>query len=210
MTARALSRRHLFGAASGLLTLGGCSLLFPPPPPQLYRLVPQINRAPDGAPAKGQLVVSVPMAPQSLDTDRIALTRDPSMLDYFAAAAWTDRAPLLLQALMINAFQDGGQDIAVGRDASNISADYRLDTELRDFQARYTATGESPPVIVMSLDAQLVRLADHRVVRHVQVTKEAPATQNNLPSIVEAFDMAAGEVIGQIVSWTLGSMTHVR
>jgi cholesterol transport system auxiliary component len=210
MTHLTLSRRRVFGAASSLVSLGGCSVLFPSPAPQLYRLVPHLNSTPFNTPASGQLVVSAPVAPESLDTARIALARGRTTLDYFASAVWTDRVPLLLQTLMINTFKDIGQVIAVGRDSSGISADYRLDTDIRDFQARYPGPGESQPVIVVSVDAQLIRMTDHRAVGHTQVAKEVPAAQNNLDSIVDAFDSAVGEVIDQIVLWTLQSMVHTR
>ena len=208
MTGGALTRRRLFGAVSWLVPLGGCSLLFPTPAPQLYRLAPQMDEPPNGQRVSGQLVVATPVASGSLDTERIALTRNRAALDYFAGAAWTDRAPRLLQGLLIDAFEDNGRITAVGRDSSYINADYRLETVLRDFQARYAGTDQSPPIVVVSLDAQLVRMADHRVVGHVRATKEVPAARNSLDSVVEAFDPAVGNVIGQIVGWTLSSMAH--
>jgi cholesterol transport system auxiliary component len=205
-----VSRRYVLGAPSCLASLGGCSLLFPTPGPQLYRLAPQISHKQYGKWATGQLVVSTPVAPASLDTERIALTRNRTTLDYFASAAWTDRVPLLMQGLMIDALEDSGQVIAVGRDSSDLNGDYRLLTILRDFQARYTDTGDLSPTIVVGLDAQLVRMIDRRVVGHIQAANEVPAAHNKLDSIVEAFDAAVSEVIGQIVSWTLRSMVRAR
>lgn len=210
MMARALSRRRAFGAASSLVALGSCSLLFPTPAPKLYRLAPQIDHPPYRKRASGQLVVSTPVALEGLDTERIALTRDRTTLDYFAGASWTDRAPVLLQGLMINAFEDSGQVTAVGRESSDISADYRLMTVLRDFQARYSGTGGSLPVVVVSMDAQLVRMTDRQVVGHLHAAREAPAVHNDVDSIVEAFDTAVSSVIAQIVGWTLQSMVHTR
>jgi len=210
MKACTLSRRRALGAVSCLVPLGGCNLLLPAPAPQLYRLTPQIADVPSGARAGSQLVVSTPVAPESLNTERIALTRDRRTLDYFAGAAWTDRAPLMLQGLMIDAFQDSGLVAAVGRDSSDISADYRLETNLRDFQASYTGADQPLPMIVVSMGVQLVRLTDHRVVGHVRTTKEVPAARNSLDNIVEAFDAAVGDVIGEIIRWTLQSMVRAR
>lgn len=210
MKMRTLSRRRALGALSCLVPLGGCNLIAPAPAPQLYRLVPQIGDMSSGARASSQLVVSKPVAPESLDTERIALTRNRRTLDYFAAAAWTDRAPLMLQGLMIAAFEESGLIAAVARESSDINADYRLETELRDFQAGYTGAGEPLPNIVVSMAVQLVRLTDHRVVGHLRAAKEVPAARNDLGSIVEAFDTAAGAVIDQIILWTLRSMSHGR
>ncbi len=210
MTARALSRRRMLGTALSLVPLGGCSLLFPAQAPQLYKLTPHVGGVPNGTRTRGQLAVSTPMASESLNTERIALTRNPTTLDYFAGAAWTDRAPVLLQGLMIDAFEDSDQLTAVGRDSSDINADYRLETVLREFQARYTGSGDSPPTVIVKIDAQLLKVSDRRVVGHMQAEKEVPAAHNSVDSIVEAFDAATSDVIGQIVSWTLRSTVRTR
>jgi cholesterol transport system auxiliary component len=204
-----LSRRSLLGAAACVASLAGCSLLLPTAAPQLYRLTPQTGDAPRATRVRGQLVVATPVAPESLDTEKIALTRNRTTLDYFASAAWTDRVPLLLQGLMIGAFEDSGQIVSVGRDSSDINADYRLETDLRDFQARYTGTSDSPTIVVR-LDSKLVRMPDRKIVDSMLAEKEVPAMRNDLNSIVEAFDKATGEIIAQIVDWTLRIMTHTR
>ncbi len=209
MITRPLSRRGVLGAAACLASLAGCSLLLPTAAPQLYRLTPQTGDAPKATRVRGQLVVATPVAPESLDTEKIALTRDQTTLDYFAGAAWTDRVPLLLQGLMIDAFEDSGQIIAVGRDSSDLNADYRLETNLRDFQARYTGSG-SLPTIVVRLDSKLVRMPDRRIVDSVLAEKEVQAMRNDLDSIVEAFDKATGEIIAQMVDWTLRIMARTR
>jgi cholesterol transport system auxiliary component len=198
-----MSRRRILGVASCLVPLAGCSLLFPPSPPQLYRLAPAADDAPHVPVVHAQLVVVTPEASDSLDTERIALTRNQETLDYFAGSAWTDRVPRLLQGLLVDAFENTGRIAAVGFGSGDINPDYLLETNLRDFQARYTGSGDQPPTIVVRLDAELVRMPDRRVVGDMLVTKEVSAGRNDLNSIVAAFDTATGEVIAQIVDWTL-------
>jgi cholesterol transport system auxiliary component len=210
MTSLLRSRRRVLGAAACLVPLAGCSLLFPPSAPQLYRLTPQSADAPHGPLVRSQLVVDAPTAPESLDTDRIALTRNQIQLDYFASSAWTDTAPRLLQGLLIDAFQSSGRIVAVGRGSSDLNPDYLLETDLRDFQARYAGSGNQPPTSVVTVDAELVQMPGRRVIGSILAAKEAPASRNDLDSIVEAFDAATGEVISQIVDWTLGRMVRGR
>ena len=205
-----MSRRRLLGVASCVLPLAGCSLLFPPTAPQLYRLTPQTGDAPHGRLVRAQLVVDVPEAPESLDIERIALTRNQIELDYFADSAWTDRAPLLLQGLLIDAFENSGRIVAVGRNSSDLNPDYLLETDLRDFQARYAGSSNQPPTIVVRLAADLVKLPDRRVIGSILAAKEEPAGRNGLDSIVQAFDAATGDVIAQIVNWALGMMSRGR
>lgn len=210
MTGLLRSRRRVFYLASCLLPLAGCSVLFPASAPQLYRLTPQTGAGPHGPLIRAQLVVDVPTAPESLDTDQIALTRNQIELDYFAGSTWTDRVPRLLQGLIIDALQNSGRIVAVGRDSSDISPDYILQTDLRDFQARYTGSGDQPPTIVVRVAADLVKLPDRRVIGSMLAAKEVPARHNDLGNIVEAFDAATSDVITQIVDWTLGMMVRRR
>lgn len=204
------SRRHVIGGVSCLVLLGGCSLLFPPSAPQLYQLAPQTSNRPGGSPVRGQLVVVVPVAAGDLDTERIALIRNGTMVDYFANAAWTDRVPLMLQGLMVDAFENSGRLAAVGRSSSDLDPNFLLETELRDFQARYTGTGDERPTVVVRLVAQLVRVPDRHVVGYLPVGAQTSAARNDLNAIVEAFDKVVGEVLTQIVDWTLRTMGRAK
>ncbi len=209
MTDRLLARRRLIGAASYLLPLGGCSVLFPPSAPQLYTLTPRIGNTRSGPLVHDQLVVVVPVAPESLDTERIALTRNGIVLDYFAGSAWTDRAPALLQGLMVDALQNSGRIVAVGRGSSDLNPDYLLETELRDFEARYAGAGV-PPTIVVRMVTQLIKASDRKAIASVLATAQVPAARNDLGSIVDAFDAAVGDVLTQIVNATLQQMSGGR
>jgi cholesterol transport system auxiliary component len=210
MTGLLLSRRCVLGAPSCLIPLTGCTLLFPPSAPQLYRLTPRIDDAPYEPYVHKQLVIAVPVAPQSLDTDRIALSRNPPTLDYFAGAVWTDRAPVLLQGLLVEAFENGDRIVGVGRDSSGLNADYLLETELRKFEAHYTGTSTQLPTVAVSMVAKLVKMSDRQVIGRRITAEQATAARNDLDSIVDAFDVAVGRILSKIVDWTLRLMAPAR
>jgi cholesterol transport system auxiliary component len=210
VTGLPLSRRSMLGIAGGLIPLTGCSLLIGQPAPQLYRLTPRTAGAENGPKLRSQLVIDTPLAPQSLDTDRIALTLSPTRLDYYAGSAWTDRAPVLLQGLLVEAFENSGRLAAVARDSSALNPDYLLATELRDFEASYAGTGDQPPIVVVNLIATLVRMPSRHVIGSVLIAEQAAAAGRSLDSIVEAFDTAVGKVLTRIVGWTLRHMAHGR
>src|ERR1043166_7445800 len=71
-------------------------------------------------------------------------------MDYYAHAQWTDRAPLLLQGLLVEAFEKSQRIAAVGRESAGIRSDYILQSELHDFEAYY-AVPDTPPKIRVSL-----------------------------------------------------------
>jgi cholesterol transport system auxiliary component len=190
------------------MPLGGCSLLVGQPAPQLYRLTPLAVPTARGPSPHTQLVVDTPVAPQSLDTDRIALTRSPTRLDYYADAAWTDRAPVLLQGLLVEAFENTGRLAAVGRDAGTLTPDYLLETELRDFEARYAGPHDRMPIVVLRLVSKLVRVPARQLTASLLVTEQEPAAGSRLDSVVEAFDAATGRAIARVVDWSLRIMLH--
>ena len=155
-------------------------------------------------------MIVLPVSPQSLDTDRIALTRNRTTLDYFADASWTDRTPVLLQGLLIRAFEDSGRIIGVGRDSSGLTPDYLLETDLREFEARYGEAGSQLPTVTVSLVAKLVKMPDRHIIDSIRVAEQASAARNDLASIVDAFDTAVGKVLTQVVVWTLQVMARGR
>jgi cholesterol transport system auxiliary component len=146
--------------------------------------------------AEWQLVVGTPVASADLDTTRIALTRAPGVIEYFAKGAWADNAPVLLQDKLIESFEASGAIVAVGRDAVGLRPDYVLQSELRDFQAEYSGDA---PTAHLRLAAKLVRMPDRRIVVTINADKRVPVTGGSLAEIVRAFDQAASEAFQDVV-----------
>lgn len=194
-------------SACGIADLG--EVISPPPPPQIYVLQPAIQTSQQGPRLPLQLAIAIPDAPASIDTIRIALNPTASTLDYYADAAWADRSPVLVQSLLIQAFEEANR-VAVARDTDGLLADYLLRTELREFQARYTGgiapspdQPASPPEIAVRLDARLVSVPERRVVENISVFHSAQARTNEMNGIVAAFNEALGAALAEIVNWTL-------
>jgi cholesterol transport system auxiliary component len=200
-----LDRRQLVLGASAVLAAGcgGIQLLPKPMTPQLYVLRPQLM-TPMGAPVRWRLAVGTPDAPASLDTERIALTRSTTTMDYFANAAWNDRAPLLLERLLIQAFEQSGRIMAVTRDTAATESDYLLQTEIRGFEAHYDSPDGAPQIMV-AIQARLARMPQRDIVGSLNATQQAQAASNSLDSIVLAFDQATAAALAQIVNWALAA-----
>ena len=192
-------RQAIVGAAA--FGLVGCSVLRGPVIPQLYVLRPQVPAA-MGPRVGWRLAVATPDAVASLDTARIALTRSTTTMDYFANAAWTDRITLILQRQLIAAFDSTGRILSVDRDTSGLEADYVLQTEVRDVQARYDAADGAPQVVV-SIQAKVARMPQREIAANLNATQQMTAAANDIDSIVVAFNQATGAAIGQIVAGTL-------
>ena len=190
-----------------LLALAGCGSLLGPsnPPPQIYRLAPDSSLPTGGAAVPWQLAVARPDATQTLDTERIALLRGPAM-DYYADAQWNDSAPRLLQSLLVEAFDKSGRVQAAPRDSASLRADLTLATELRDFEAQYD-NGNAAPLVVVDIQSKLL---DQRgqVIASLHSRQTARASENSIPSVVHAFDVAMAACLSQIVAWTLQATPH--
>jgi len=176
------------------------------PPPQLYTLTPARDFPPGLPSAKGQLLVEVPATPGGLDTERIALMRSPVMLDYFAGSAWTDRAPLMVQSLLVESFENSGKIGAIGRESLALRADWILKPELRVFTAVYE--GGDAPIVRIRLALKLVRQPERGIVSERTVEAEERAQQNAILPVVEAFDTALHRAMQDAVAWALPLMAR--
>ena len=183
--------------------LAGCGgLLSGEPKRELYRATPTLAFPAKLPHVAKQLVVALPSAPAGLDSARIALSRAPVSLDYFADAQWTDRVPFVVQAALVEGFEKSAAIAAVGPDSLGVRADYLLETAIRDFQAIYDSPN-GPPRIVVALNAKLIGMPERRIVAQNSVSREDTAAANALPEIVRAFDGALGHAVQDLVTWTI-------
>lgn len=98
-----------------------------------YQLIaPQLEAPPSeaGAAFEGSLSIARPETDRTRDSTRILVRRDRTLLPW-AGSAWIDRAPDLLQDLLVEYLD--GRVATVGRYGS-LPADYRLDLVMRRFE----------------------------------------------------------------------------
>jgi cholesterol transport system auxiliary component len=199
------SRRFRLPAIVLGLALAGCGGLLPEAPKrQLYRLEPAIV-APAALPRiPVQLLIAIPITPAGLDTSRIALSRTAVSLDYYYDAEWTDRAPLLVQTALVDAFEKSGAVAGVARDSAALRADLVLETELRDFQAVYDSAN-GPPRASVGFTARLIKIPERNILAQTMITRQSSAAGNEVPAVVHAFDEALGAAADEVVHWVVSN-----
>jgi cholesterol transport system auxiliary component len=196
---------HWAVCAAAAVALAGCQALSAidsaAEPTDLYTVTPKSTFASDLPAVFWQLAVEVPAAGASLNTGRIAIAMTPTSSDYYAKAAWTDRAPLMVQTRIVDSFENTRKIVAVARESIGIRANYVLQPDLRNFEALYYYGGT--PVVRVRIIAKLVRMPDRQIIGVGSFENCVRARADKVPKVVEAFDQALGSVIKRLVSWTL-------
>lgn len=185
-----------------LLSLSACGgILSTPTPRHLYQ-VTAATRFPAGMPhLSAQLTIDRIGAPAGLDVERIALTRPPFSIDYFADVAWTDRVPQILRTAITQSFENSHAFAAIGTDAFIPRTDYLLAIEVRDFEAAYDSP-QGVPTVKVGLSLKLLKLPERRIVAQTLIEARQPAAANAIPQVVEAFNMALHKALSETVGWT--------
>ena len=201
--------RHALVLGAGL-ALAGCSAteLLPQAEnrPDLYILTPKSTFEVDLPTVRWQLAVDLPVASAGIDSGRIALMHTPVQLDYYARANWIDRAPAMVQNLIIETYENTDRIVGVGRVSVNLRADYVLVTELREFQVEYFDGGQ--PNVHVQINAKLVKFPERVIVGNMTSEREMTAETDTMTAIIPAFDEALGKVLRDIVIWSLGTMAQ--
>lgn len=186
-----------------LALVAGCTGVFPGrgKPPRLFTLTPKSTFDADLPRADWQLVIEVPVTAESLDTSRIAVMHSALSLQYYKDVRWTERAPLMIQTLLVESFENTGKIVAVGRLSTDLRADYVLKSDLREFQAEYK--GDGPPVVRVRMTAKLVKLPERAIIASHAAEEVVRARSSDIEDVVRGFDTALGKVLKSIVEWAL-------
>jgi cholesterol transport system auxiliary component len=165
--------------------------------PQAYDLMAPQGFARAGN-QRGQLLVVEPKAIASLDTERIAVRNPAGAFSYITDGAWADRLPKLLQARMIQAFENANRLRSVGRPGDRLTGDYQLLSDIRSFEVVTGGTTE----VVIDMAVRIVNERTGRIVAGQVFRARANASGTTAPAVSAAFNQAAQQALRDIVVWT--------
>ena len=164
--------------------------------PTTFDLTAPRQRAGGGGAIGGQVVVAEPTAIQTFEADRI-IVKDPNgSVSFLGGGQWADRLPRLVQARLIQTFENSSRIRAVSRPGDRITADYQLNTELRAFQI---STGSKEALVEIS--AKVVNDKSGRIGAARVFTARVPVATIDAPNAAQALDKALSTVLLQIVRW---------
>lgn len=100
----------------------------------IYSLAAVQNFPPLDRPRRGQIAIPEPAALMSLSSDKIIIAQNDSEGASIENAQWSDNLPVLVQAKLIESFENSGYFQAVSRPIDGFEADEQVHTDLRSFR----------------------------------------------------------------------------
>ena len=201
-SSRASSGRCLLALLAALLLAGCVQLGRERPALAIYAPQAVIAPDPDWPTRPLSLAITEPRSSTALDSTRIAVRPEPGRLQVYAGAAWSDRAPALVQSALIDAFDQGGRFVAVTHGSGELATDLRLDLELRQFEAVYTANAPAPTVTLV-LQAVLVDVRRGQVLATKTLRIETPSEHSRLSEVIPAFEATLSAAAQALLPWAL-------
>ncbi len=188
------------------LSLGGCAAISSLTSAATTLEAYELQSATDLPAVQGSvardLVIETPTSGGALDTDRIMIRPGPFQAQYLPEARWTDSAPVMLQNLMLRAFEDTNALRYVGRRPLGGSGDFALVSELTDFQAEVGPDGTSVTTR-LRFTVTLVRESDASVVASRTFQQTAAAASTQTLDIVASFNLATNAALQDLTGWAL-------
>lgn len=189
MTTRTLVMRAL--SVAGIAGLAACAS---PAPPTFDLTAPSVEDSRRGG--GRQLAVTEPIALETLNGQQIVVRDDGGAVSSLSGAQWSDRLPALVQARLIQTFENAGQLRRVGRPGDGTIAAFQLATELRKFNIA-PATGEA----VVEIAARVIDASTGQVVSAKIFTASVPTATISGPAGAAALNQALSTVLREIVRW---------
>lgn len=158
--------------------------------------VPEI----EGPSAKNrQILVTEPTALKALDSEQVVIRLSGVEIQYLSKARWGDRLPKLVQAKLVEAFENTGRIGGVGKPGEGLAIDFQIVTDIRAFQVE--TNGGARAHVEISVKLLNDRNGTVRAQRVFSATSPVQGAGNR--DYIAALDRAFAEVSADIVAWTL-------
>lgn len=195
---RLLSAAMLLATAglAGCASIGGSNKAL-----DTYDLaVPSVEKAAKKK-ANVQILIAEPQALKILDSESIVIRNGMSSVAYLGGAQWSDRLPKIVQARLVQAFENSNRFGGVGRPGEGLAIDYQVITDIRSFEIDQTGNGRA----VVEISAKLLNDRNGVVGSSKSFSASVPAPSGS-SGIVNALDAAFDKVAGEIVAWAASNI----
>ena len=132
------------------------------------------------------------------DTETLVYSRTPDTLSYYQYARWSEAPARSLNAHLRQRLNAAGPFEAVVPLGTGVQAEYQLNTRLRDF---YHDAAQSPGIARVTLEAELVRRRDARLIARQVFAAEAPAPSHDAAGAAASLGRASDHLLDDLVTW---------
>jgi phospholipid/cholesterol/gamma-HCH transport system substrate-binding protein len=175
--------------------------------PKYYDLAAPRTFPPSNKAAKSQLVVLEPTALVALDTQRIIIEAGTGGTVGTDNAQWSDTIPKLVQAKIVQSFENSNYLGAVARPMEGLTADYQLAIDVHSFKvSSVPGPAEQPATGSMAhVEFAAKILADNgRIIGSRTFDALVPAPDPDAAAAAAAIDKAFTKAVTDLVVWTAG------
>jgi phospholipid/cholesterol/gamma-HCH transport system substrate-binding protein len=145
------------------------------------------------------LVVPDPSSILTFDTQRILMRSAAGTYSSIEDAQWADNLPKLMQARILQSFENAHQLSMVSRPIDQLEGAYRLELGIRNFQIAPTPT----PAAQVEFSARILDNKGNVIGARV-FDASAPAQSTQAAAAVAALDKAFTQAARELVVWTVG------
>ncbi|MFN3230452.1 MAG: ABC-type transport auxiliary lipoprotein family protein, partial [Asticcacaulis sp.] len=135
--------------------------------------------------------------PRAAAGDRL-LTVEGQEVSYIAKSRWSAPSETLFQGALVTAFARQSAAVDLVNSASPRRSQYRVTLAVQDFAVHYKDKGRNPMVVVR-MQADLVRIKDRAVVLNQTFEAMVPAKANRVSDIVAAYERAVQSVNADLI-----------
>jgi phospholipid/cholesterol/gamma-HCH transport system substrate-binding protein len=173
--------------------------------PEIFDLVAPVSFPPAEKTSTSQLVVAEPTSVVALDTQKIIVAPGAGESLATEVAEWSDTVPKLLQAMIIQSFENSNYLGAVARPTDNLTFDYQLLLDLRIFQIERSSADSAKPIAHVAFAAKILG-NQGRIVASRTFNAQAARPDTNAPGAVAALNDAFRQAATQLVEWTASAI----
>jgi len=191
-------RKFILAAATILLQ--SCVSVLPDAAPASARYqVTDVAVGGDLAPVAWTLSVEEPDATLAFNSAKIALSREPARIEYYAGGEWVDRAPRLFGAALVRSFENTGALTGVGSRVTLPVSTYVLQTDIRKIAVTHQGGAMSADAVIFA------RLTNGRSVVYASklFSSSQPLLSDNAGAAATALNAGLEDIQRQLIVWTI-------
>jgi phospholipid/cholesterol/gamma-HCH transport system substrate-binding protein len=164
----------------------------------LYSLKPAADLPPPPAEAPDwQLIIPEPTTLLAFNTDKIMTKPAPDESLPLENARWSDSLPILVQAKLVETFENAGYAQRVSRTIGDFASNYQLSIDIRAFDVSTEGDPEAQIVILAKILSP-----NNEIIASRKFETSAPAKGSEVRQYVDALSAAFDEMERKILEWT--------